>query len=322
VTATTGSSSRPTIILDCDPGLDDAVAIAMALSLTDVVGITTVGGNVGVDMTTRNALVVCELLGRTDVPVHAGHDEPFAGTSLQRAADVHGPNGMGDTELPEPSRRASDTDAVDAILAASEEHDDLWLVATGPLTNLAHAVTVDPKLPQRVVGLSWMGGSHTNGNVTAAAEFNAWADPEAMNVVFDAGFDQLLMHGLGVTHTVLLDDLWIDRLGAGGESGDELAATFASLLRFYRDRQAERVSLDGAAVHDALAVLHPARPDLFSFERHRVEAIVDGAARGMTLIDQRPLPDPAAGNVDVVLSADADAIRDIMWTALTSHCDA
>lgn len=310
------------MILDCDPGLDDAVAIAMALSLTDVVGITTVGGNVGVDMTTRNALAVCELVGRADVPVHAGHDEPFSGARVQRAAEVHGPNGMGNTALPEPSRPASSVGAVDAILAASEQHDDLWLVATGPLTNIAHAVTADPTLARRVVGLSWMGGSHTNGNITAAAEFNAWADPEAMAVVFDAGFERLLMHGLGVTHTVLLDDQWIDRLGAVGESGDELAATFASLLRFYRDRQAERIRLDGAAVHDALAVLHPARPDLFSFERHRVEAIVDGAARGMTLIDQRPLPDPARGNVDVVQSADADAIRDIMWSALTSRPDA
>lgn len=320
MTTLTGSnapaSGRPTIVLDCDPGLDDAVAIALALSLADVAAITTVGGNVGVDMTTRNALAVCELLGRTDVPVHAGHDEPFAGVGMQRAAEVHGPNGMGDTALPEPTHSAADLGAVEAILRASVDHDDLWLVATGPLTNIAHAVTADPTLPERVVGLSWMGGSHTNGNVTAAAEFNAWADPEAMGVVFAAGFERLLMHGLGVTHTVLLDEAWIDRLRAAGMAGDHVAATFASLLHYYRARQAERVGLDGAAVHDALAVIHPARPDLFTHERHRVEAIVDGTARGMTLVDRRPLTDPLPANVDVVLSADAPAIRDLIWASL------
>lgn len=319
MSATTGSKERPTILLDCDPGLDDAVAIAVALSLTDVVAITTVGGNVGVDMTTQNALAVCELIDRADVPVHPGHDEPFAGTTVQRAADVHGARGMGDTALPLSTRAASDVRAVEAILATSYANNNLWLVATGPLTNIAHAVTLDPTLTERVVGVSWMGGSHTNGNVTAAAEFNAWADPEAMATVFDAGFKRLLMHGLGVTHTVLLDDEWIARLRITGESGDTVAATFASLLRYYRNRQGERVRLNGAAVHDALAVLHPARPDLFTVERHRVEAIVDGDARGMTLVDRRPLAEPAAGNVDVVLAADAVAIRDIIWNSLTFH---
>lgn len=231
-------------MLDCDPGLDDAVAIALALDHTDVVAITTVGGNVGVAATTHNALAVTELVGRADVEVHAGHDEPIDAAPIQRAADVHGPNGMGDTALPEPTRPPTSTDAVGALLTASHEYDDLWIVATGPLTNIAHAIRRDPTIVDRVRGLSWMGGSSTYGNVTAAAEFNAWADPEAMAVVFGAGFERVLMHGLNVTHTVLLDDAWIDRLAAVDGA---VAATFAGVLRFYRRRQIELSTLPGAS---------------------------------------------------------------------------
>ncbi|MEM1333984.1 MAG: nucleoside hydrolase [Actinomycetota bacterium] len=307
------TTTRTSIVLDCDPGLDDAVAIALALRHCDVAGITTVGGNVGIEMTTANALAVTDLLGRSEVEVHAGHDRPFGGLATERAADVHGPNGMGDTELPAPTRPATSSDAVRFLLDRSRATDGLWLVATGPLTNIAHAVTADPTLVDRVAGVSWMGGSTTYGNATAAAEFNAWADPEAADVVLGAGFRRVLMHGLGVTHSVLLDEAWIDGLAS---TGGTVATTYADILRYYLHSQTAVSVLDGAAVHDALAVLHVSHPDLFAGVDRAVTVVRHGEARGMTLVDTRPMREPPAPNVEVVERADADAIRALIAEAL------
>ena len=302
-------------MLDCDPGLDDAVAIALALDHADVAAITAVGGNVGIDRTTENALALTDLLGRPDVPVHRGHDEPFAAAPVQRAAQVHGANGMGGADLPVPSRREASVDAPGAIIEASHVHDELWIVATGPLTNVAHAVTRDPGLAGRVAGLSWMGGSSRYGNVTAVAEFNAWADPEAVDVVLRAGFRRMLQLGLNVTHTVLLDEPWIERFAATTEG--TAMHVFADVLRFYLSRQSTVSVLAGAAVHDALAVLRVTHPALFSGSLRRVEMALDGVARGMTIVDERPKPSDGDENVEVVEWADADALRSIMWDTLT-----
>ena len=312
--ASTGRQ-RPTVLLDCDPGLDDAVAIALALDHADVAAITTVGGNVGIELTTANALGLTELLGRADVPVHAGHDDPFAAAPVQRAAQVHGSNGMGDAELPTPSRPATSDDAVGAIVEATHRHPGLWIVATGPLTNVAHAVTADPSLVERVAGLSWMGGSSRYGNVTAVAEFNAWADPEAVAVVLDAGFPTLCQLGLNVTHTVLLDAAWIERLAVATEGTS--TAVFVEILRFYLSRQRTVSVLDGAAVHDALAVLRVTHPEHFAGTPRHVEMILEGPARGMTMVDERPRPSDGNEQVEVVTHADAAALRSMIWNTLT-----
>lgn len=304
------------MVLDCDPGLDDAVAIALALDHLDVAAITTVGGNVGIEMTTANALAVTELLGRADVPVHAGHDDPFGGRPIQRAAEIHGPNGMGRTRLPTPSRPMTSDDAVSAILEASHRHPGLWLVATGPLTNLAHAVEQDRTLLDRITGISWMGGSSTYGNVTSVAEFNAWADPEAVDAIFRCGAPRLLMHGLNVTHQVLLDEAWIAALAAEGNG--PVANSFAELLEFYRQAQAEQSTLAGAAVHDALAVLSVSHPELFRSEPRDASCVLSGEARGMTIVDQRPRTTPAEPTIELVTDADADRIRSLIHATLTA----
>ncbi len=308
------AATRPRLILDCDPGLDDAVAIAVALAHADVVGITAVGGNVALEHTTRNALALCDLLGRPDVPVHAGIDLPLCGSLAHRATEFHGPTGIGTLELPAPSRPPSSMDAVGWIIETVRAEEGLWLVPTGPLTNIAVAFERAPDLVGRLAGIVWMGGSSTHGNTTPAAEFNAWVDPEAAKIVFDAGHTNLVMVGLNVTHTVLLDDVWIDGLEA---VDTPVAQAFTALLRYYRARGRALTTLAGAAIHDALAVARVTHPQLLGGVRRPVTVVVeDGPTRGMTLVDARPRRRFDGVNAEVVEWADATALRDMVFAAL------
>jgi inosine-uridine nucleoside N-ribohydrolase len=306
------------MILDCDPGLDDAVAIAVALRWADVVGITTVGGNVALDRTTANALALCDLLERPDVPVHAGHDIPLSGSVARRATEYHGPAGTGSVQFAPPSRGATSDDAVAWLIDTIRSETDLWLVATGPLTNVASAVQRDPRILDGLHGISWMGGSSTCGNTTAAAEFNCWVDPEAADIVVRANHPQLSMVGLNVTHTVLLDRPWIDELRTLTDGTAMLV--FADLLEYYERRQRSLTTLAGAAVHDALAVMRVTHPSLFGGVRRPVQVVTgDGPARGMTLVDQRPRRHPDPANMEVIEWANADALRRVLVESLTQR---
>lgn len=311
------SITRPRIILDCDPGLDDAVAIALAVAHADVVGITTVGGNVGVERTTANALSLCDILGVQDLPVHAGHDKPMTGSLEHRATEYHGPYGTGSVQLPAASREATSNDAVSWIIETVRAEEGLWIVATGPLTNIAYSIRAAPDILDRIAGISWMGGSSSSGNTTAAAEFNAVADPEAAKIVFDATHPNLIMLGLNITHTVLLDRPWIDELRSA--ITDPALGVFAELLDYYEARQREMTTLAGAAVHDALAVIAVTHPHLLAGLGRHVQVITnDGPTRGMTLVDQRALRTPVPTNATVVDWADADGIRALIFETLTT----
>ena len=306
---------RPRLLLDCDPGLDDAVAIALALRHGDVVGITTVGGNVGLDRTTANALAVCELLGRADVPVHAGHDLPSNGEAPLRAAHVHGESGLGGARLPVAERAAASDDAVGFIIESVRAAEGLWLVPTGPLTNVADALASAPDLVDKVAGICWMGGSATRGNATAAAEFNALADPEAAAVVFTAGVPELIMVGLNVTETVTVAHELLDQLR---HAGTAVSLAYLDMLSGIVDRAINSWNRPGAAMHDALAVLRITHPALFSGSRRHVVVECAGThTRGMTLVDHRP-SGAAATNCEVVEWADADAVRTLLTEALTA----
>jgi inosine-uridine nucleoside N-ribohydrolase len=309
------SATRPRMILDCDPGLDDAVAIAVALRWADVVGITTVGGNVALDRTTANALALCDLLGRPDVPVHAGHDMPLNGSIAHRATEYHGPFGTGSVRFAPPSRGATSDDAVAWLIETITAETDLWLVATGPLTNVARAVQRVPRILDGLRGISWMGGSSTCGNTTAAAEFNCWVDPEAADIVIRASHPQLSMVGLNVTHTVLVDQRWIDELRAL-TSGTAMEV-FSDLLAYYEQQQRSLTTLAGAAVHDALAVMRVTHPSLLGGVRRPVQVVTgDGPTRGMTLVDQRPRRHPDPAIAEVIEWANADALRNVLMQTL------
>ncbi len=306
------------LLLDCDPGLDDAVAIVVAERNARLLGVTTVGGNVGLDHTTRNARSVLDLLSRDDIPVHSGADHPLAGVGrIQRAEQFHGPTGTGEVVLPEPSRPADSTDAI-AYLAATIDHHDrsrpLWLIATGPLTNVAELARKHPSSLHSLSGIAWMGGSATYGNATPAAEFNSWADPEAAAIVFASGHPGIVMVGLHLTHTVLLDRPWLDRF-APLVRGTPMEV-FAEMIDFYDRRQRRLTTLVGAAVHDAVAVAAVTHPRFFGGVRRHVQVFTEGAARGMTLVDRRPTRMPLEANVTVIEWANAAALQELLMQSL------
>jgi inosine-uridine nucleoside N-ribohydrolase len=241
------------IVIDCDPGHDDAIAILLALASPEVElrGISTVAGNQTLDKTTRNALKVLELAARTDVPVVAGADAPLRRT-LRTAANVHGESGLDGPDLPEPTTKTVGGDVVDVL--ADWLEPGVVLVPTGPLTNVARLLQRHPQAAERIV---WMGGAVAEGNVTPAAEFNAFVDPEAAAAVFDSGID-LTMIGLDITHKALFDSTHAERLRGTGRAGKAVAELADFFLEFHR----RRYRFDGAPIHDAMAVAHVIDPTL------------------------------------------------------------
>ena len=299
----------PSVLLDCDPGHDDVLAILTAARYADLVGITTVAGNAALEHTTRNALVTTELAG-IDVPVHAGAAAPLTGPTRD-AVHVHGREGLEGVEVPRLRRRADGADAPGFIVDTARAMSGLWIVAVGPLTNVALALQRAPDLVHEVAGISIMGGG-TFGNATAAAEFNIWADPEAADVVFGSGAP-IRLCGLDVTHQVCVDDAFLGTIAA---VDTPICAFVGGLLRHYRARIAELIDEDLAALHDPCAVLAVTHPDCFTFSAHRVRIELHGThTRGMTVIDRRV----ARGPVEVAWQADAARVLDLVAQAVTNE---
>ena len=241
------------IVLDCDPGHDDAIALMLALASPEVelLGVTTVSGNQTLEKTTANAIRVLDHLGRQDVPVAAGAPRPLV-RERWVAAYVHGESGLEGADLPPPARMPEPDHAIDWIaktLTAAAE--PVTLVPTGPLTNVALFLARYPELGSKVERIVLMGGSIGLGNVTPAAEFNVWADPEAAQRVFSSGLD-VTMVGLDVTHAALMTPAHVGRLAAAGSAGALVASFYGHYLDFHR----RQYGWEGAPVHDAVAVGH------------------------------------------------------------------
>jgi purine nucleosidase len=270
------------ILLDCDPGLDDALALLLAHGDPgiELVAVTTVGGNVSLEKTTRNALELREFLGFRDVPVAAGAGEPLKG-EIRNAEFVHGEGGLGNLTLPPATLATSDSHAVDLIIETLRQApDEIHLVATGPLTNIALALAREPRILDWVASFTIMGGSYTRGNSTPAAEFNIYADPEAAAAVFAAGW-RVTMVGLDLTLQAIVNEGIVDRMHQLGRLGIELIAPLATFWTNPLDDE-----WDGQALHDVCAVAYVARPDLFTTRQARVEVELDGTfTRGMTVVD-------------------------------------
>ena len=269
------------IVLDCDPGHDDAIALLLALGSPEleVLGVTTTYGNQTLEKTTANALRVLELAGRTDVPVAAGAAEPLE-RELVVAAHVHGESGLDGPTLPVPSVEPVSTDAVGWIASTVERAGrPVALVPTGPLTNVARYL--DRHGTDGIAQIVVMGGAIAEGNMTPAAEFNVWADPEAAAVVFAADVD-VTMIGLDVTHQAVTGPEVQRRLAATGRIG-----TFvADLVEFFTVYHRETYGWDGAPIHDAVAVAHLIRPDLVTTRLRNVEVELESElCRGRTVVD-------------------------------------
>jgi inosine-uridine nucleoside N-ribohydrolase len=265
------------VLLDCDPGHDDAIALLLALGSDELElrGVTTVAGNQTLVKTTANAIRVLELVGRGDIPVAAGADRPLV-REQRAAANVHGETGLDGPNLPPPRAKPEGEHAVDFLASRIA---GTTLVATGPLTNVALLLARHPHArPERIV---LMGGAIAEGNVTPAAEFNIWADPEAAARVFTSGID-VTMVGLDVTHQALVTNAHAEELRGAGPVGQVVA----ELLEFYGVFHGEVYGFDGSPVHDAVAVAHVIDPTLLETAHVNVQVDCESQlCRGRTVVD-------------------------------------
>jgi inosine-uridine nucleoside N-ribohydrolase len=290
------------IILDCDPGHDDAIALLLALASPELelLGVTTTYGNQTLEKTTANALRVLELAGRTDITVASGADRPLV-RELVVAAHVHGESGLDGPVLPEPATAPTSQDAVAFIAERIQAaRRPVTLVPTGPLTNVARYL--DAHGDEGVERIVLMGGAIAEGNFTPAAEFNVWCDPEAAQRVFSSGLD-VTMAGLDVTHKAILGPAVEARLRAAGRIG----AFVAELNMFFSQYHRRTYGWDGAPIHDAVAVAHVIRPELMETRYRNVEVELESdLTRGRTVVDLWNRTDrPANAHVGVDLDSAA-----------------
>jgi pyrimidine-specific ribonucleoside hydrolase len=290
----TDPAQHPTpILVDCDPGIDDAVALLLACASPELrlLGVTTVAGNVGLEHTTRNAGRILALAGRPDVPVAAGASRPLVRQSPGRAEEVHGDDGVHRAALPEPAASPDPRPAIDLLAdAIGGSPDPVTLVAIGPLTNVALLYAVHPDVAATLERVVIMGGSAGSGNSTPDAEFNVWSDPEAAyRVLTDPGLSRPVpttMVGLDLTEATPFEESDLAALAAGGAAGRAAEA----MLRPEAERQRRETGSARLPVHDAVAVTAVLRPELFELVPVTVTVdCSDGPARGATLV--RPGPD-------------------------------
>ena len=275
------------IILDCDPGQDDAVAMALAMAATDeieILGITAVAGNVPLNLTQRNARLMCDICQRTDMIVYAGAEKPMA-HSLVTAEHVHGKSGLDGIDIVEPITPLQEKHGVDYIIETclSAADNSITLVPTGPLTNIGLAIHQESNILPKIKEIVLMGGTlREGGNITPSAEFNIYVDPEAAQIVLRCG-RPIVMMSLDVTHQVLTTRKRVDAIR---NLDSTLGKPIASLIEFYERYDEEKYHLDGAPLHDPCTIAYLIKPDLFSLKEVNVEVETGGKfTRGATVVD-------------------------------------
>ncbi|WP_028034523.1 nucleoside hydrolase [Chelativorans sp. J32] len=279
-------AQRRKIIIDTDPGQDDAVAILLALASPEleILGIATVAGNVPLALTEKNARKICELAGRPDVPVYAGAVRPMV-NDLVTAEHVHGKTGLDGPDLPDPRMPLQAKHAVDWIIETLMAHEagEVTLCTLGPLTNIALALVREPAIASRVREIVMMGGGFfEGGNVTPAAEFNIYVDPHAADVVFRSGIP-IVMMPLDVTHKALTTSA---RIAAFRNLGTHVGSATAEMLEFFERFDEEKYGSDGGPLHDPCVIAYLLQPELFSGRLCNVS--IETASEltlGMTVID-------------------------------------
>ncbi|MEN1759838.1 pyrimidine-specific ribonucleoside hydrolase RihA [Anoxynatronum sibiricum] len=304
------------ILMDCDPGHDDAIALLMAFASDqlDVLAVTTVGGNQTSEKTLQNALKVLSFAGVTHVPVAAGASQPLV-RELEIAPEVHGESGLDGPVLPEPRFAPSDKTAIelmeDVIMNCQEK---VTLVPTGPLTNIASLLIAAPQVKERIQRISLMGGSAVGGNWTPAAEFNIMVDPEAADVVFQSGIP-ITMCGLDVTHKAQIFDHEIEHIR---QQGGKVAVMVAELLDFFAKFHQE-MGFEGSPLHDPCAVAWLIDPTLFTSQHVRVDIETCGELTdGATVVDLRGI-NGREKNVDVVYDIDRERFIQLLYDSLKKY---
>lgn len=309
------------VIVDADPGIDDAMAIVFALRspALDVLGITTGFGNAGIEEGTANALRLVELLGR-DVPVARGAARPLILPPAAPPAFVHGTDGLGNTATPPPTRQPIEASAAEFIVSTARRHPgEVTLLAVGRLTNLALALALEPRLPALVREVVLMGGSASvGGNVTPVAEANIWGDPHAADIVFGASW-KVTMVGLDVTHRVRLGDDRLERMAARDQ---RVGGFLYRISRFYKQFHDSIGVTGGFYVHDPSAVAYLIDPGIFSADKARVRVVTEGIAMGQTIADSRMRAegwDASKGRPEVTVcrGVDGDRLLRLFETTVT-----
>ncbi len=304
------------IIIDTDPGQDDAVAILMAIASQEleVVGITAVAGNVPLELTEKNSRIIVELSGKTDIPVFAGCDRPL-GRELVTAEEVHGKTGLDGMDLSEPNVPLQDKDGVDFIIETLQSNNPgtITLCPLGPLTNIAKAMQMAPEIVARIQEIVLMGGAYFEvGNVTPAAEFNIYVDPEAAQIVFKSGVPITVLP-LDATHQVLTTKSHMDIIGnIGNRAGKEVA----NLTTFFERFDKEKYGTDGAPLHDPCVIAYLLEPEIFNGRYVNVEIETQSElTRGMTVVDWWDVTDRAP-NAIFVGQADSDRFFELLTEKL------
>ena len=304
------------IIMDCDPGHDDAIAIILACASEklDVRAITTVGGNQTIAKTTNNALRVLAFIDKK-IPVAMGANNPLR-RELEIAPSVHGDSGLDGPELPQPKEEALKSSAVELMAKVVEESDEkITLVPTGPLTNIAIFLLSYPHLKSKIERISLMGGSAIGGNWTASAEFNILVDPEAADIVFKSGIP-ITMSGLDVTHKAQVYPEDIEKIK---NQGGKVAVMVGELLEFFIKFHKEICGWEFAPLHDPCAVAWLINPDMFTSKKLNVQIDIDGEhTTGCTVTDflNRFKLEP---NTDVLLDVDRHQFVDMLIDAVNKY---
>ncbi|HDY94403.1 hypothetical protein LCGC14_0137890 [marine sediment metagenome] len=305
------------IIIDTDPGQDDAVAILVALASPeeiDILGITCVAGNVPLDLTSRNARIVCELAGKRAVKIFAGCDRPL-GRDLVTAEHVHGKTGLDGPDLPEPTMSLAEGHAVDFIIDTLRENapGTVTLCPLGPLTNIATALQKAPDIADRIAKIVLMGGGYfEGGNITPTAEFNIYVDPQAADIVFKSGAPIVVMP-LDVTHKALVTKARNDAFRA---IGSPVGIAVAEMTDFFERFDKEKYGSDGAPLHDPCVTAYLINPDLFSGRHINVEIETQSElTMGMTVADWWGVTDRAP-NATFMNDLDADGFFALLTARL------
>lgn len=301
------------LVLDCDPGHDDAIALMLALGnpTTNLLGVTTVSGNHTLPKVTRNALSVLQLSGAPDVAVHPGCERPLV-RAREIADEIHGASGLDGVELPEPAAAPSHEHAVDYIIRTlmSRPAGSVTLVPTGPLTNIALAVRREPRIAERVREVVLMGGGYHTGNWSAVAEFNIKADPEAAHIVFNENWP-LTMVGLDLTHQALATRQVRSRIAEVGSPCSDFAV---DLLEFFRTTYRDEQGFPDPPVHDACAVAHLIDPTILTTRAVPLDVELHGElTAGMTVADFR---NPAPHDCSTRVAVDLD--RERFWSLVVT----
>jgi len=309
--------SAKAVIIDCDPGVDDAIALLLALAspqTLEVLAITTVAGNVDAAKTARNARIVRQIAGREDVPVYAGAEEPLLRAPIA-ASHFHGESGLGAMALFEPAAPVSPGHSVDAIIALvmARPPGTVSVAVTGPMTNLAMAMRLEPSLAMRIDTVAIMGGARREGgNITASAEYNIYADPHAAAVVFGSDA-RIVALGLDVTHQVRTTP---ERMAALRALGTDAARASADLLDFSISCALKFTGDPGAPLHDPCTIAWLMAPQLFSGVPAQIRVETEsGLTLGHTAVEFR-LPDPAAAKTTWITDADAEGVFGLLLKAL------